>query len=372
MVTADQTPPRGITIQSRPSKSPHKMRLPDSAHTSRDWRVHELAGDFELEDVWEPPLSGDSTDFERLIQLAVSLSAGYEYPAAFRALFALRWKLGELFGWDEADAGIDERVPSLRDRLPADLRSGPRGPDLRAVPGRDSAEAAPIFRSLYQTQDEWLTEYASETVHSLMHIGWVADDDCYRAQMTVLVKPNGWLGKAYMFAIKPTRYILYPMQLRAFARQWETPEKPRRVNVADPVAAARPHDYADAFEVRIARTERCSPEEWLRAGVDEYPAWIKQAAGHFDGSGSFRIVESDANLVVLEASGSLMDTVMVGRNVDAERRVLTTLLRFRRPRIARTIWLLVGIFHRRTAREVVAGGLPSGEPKRDGVSSRCD
>jgi hypothetical protein len=31
------------------------MRLPDTAHTSRPWRIHELTGDFRLEDVWALP-----------------------------------------------------------------------------------------------------------------------------------------------------------------------------------------------------------------------------------------------------------------------------------------------------------------------------
>jgi hypothetical protein len=34
------------------------MRLPDTAHTSRPWRIHELTGDFRLEDVWALPAPG--------------------------------------------------------------------------------------------------------------------------------------------------------------------------------------------------------------------------------------------------------------------------------------------------------------------------
>jgi hypothetical protein len=130
----------------------------------------------------------------------------------------------------------------------------------------------------------------------------------------------------------------------------------RRVSVTDPIAAARHYDYADSFELRLEGPDRCSPEEWVRAGVDATPAWIKRIAGAGDGLGSARIVESDANVVVLEDSDSLMDTVMVGRNVEPERRVLTTVLRYRRPLLARAVWAFVGILHRRTARQVVTGG----------------
>ena len=129
--------------------------------------------------------------------------------------------------------------------------------------------------------------------------------------------------------------------------------------MTDPIAAARRHDYADAFELRLDEPDPCSPEDWVRAGVDATPTWIKRIAGNADGLGSARIVESGADVVVLEDSDLLMDTVMVGRNV-AGRRVLTTVLRYRRPVLTRVVWAIVGILHRRTARRVVAGGLPQG------------
>ncbi|MGH3090612.1 MAG: hypothetical protein ACRDSJ_25315, partial [Rubrobacteraceae bacterium] len=114
--------------------------------------------------------------------------------------------------------------------------------------------------------------------------------------------------------------------------------------------------YADAFELRLEGPDRCSPEEWVRAGVAATPAWIKQIAGAKNGLGSVRIVESNAEVVVLEDSDTLMDTVIIGRNVEPERRVLTTVLRYRRSLLARAVWAFVGVLHRRTARRVVAGG----------------
>jgi hypothetical protein len=197
------------------------MRLPKTAHTSRPWRVHEFTEDFELEDVWALPTPGGPDDLPRLVQQIISPGKD---PLLVRALFTLRWKLGKLFGWDKPESGVGERVPSLRERLPADLLQAPRGPDLRAVPGREEADGPPIFSSVYQTHDEWLAEFANKTVHSLMHIGWVPDDSGsgYHAQMAVLVKPNGRLGKAYMAAIKPFRYALvYPLLVRSLARQWQ-------------------------------------------------------------------------------------------------------------------------------------------------------
>jgi Protein of unknown function (DUF2867) len=200
-------------------------RLPKTAHTSRRWRIHELAEDFELEDVWELPTPGGPDDLERLVQQFTTPDEdGREFPVVFRALFALRWKLGEAFGWDKAGSGVGERVRSLRERLPADLLEGPRGPDIRAVPGRPDVGGPPVFSSVYQTDDEWVAELSNKTVHALMHIGWVPDDSGsgYHAQMAVLVKPNGRFGKAYMAAIKPFRHALvYPALLRSIGRQWQ-------------------------------------------------------------------------------------------------------------------------------------------------------
>jgi hypothetical protein len=198
------------------------MKLPKTAHTSRPWRVHEITKDFELEDVWRLPTPGGPDDLARLVEWFTTPG---EDPILLRVLFALRWKVGALFGWDKPGSGVGERVPSLRERLPADLLEAPRGPDLRAVPGREAADGPPIFSSVYRTHDEWLAEFANQTVHSLMHIGWVRDEsgNGYHAQMAVLVKPNGRLGKAYMAAIKPFRYALvYPMLLRSIGREWQT------------------------------------------------------------------------------------------------------------------------------------------------------
>jgi hypothetical protein len=207
-------------LRERRDSNP-RPALAKTAHTSRPWRIHEVTDDFELEDVWALPTPGGPDDLARVVQW---VTTPRKDPLVVRALFALRWKLGELFGWDEPGAGVGERVPSLRERLPPDLLEAPRGPDLRAVPAREAADGPPIFSSVYLTDDEWVAEFANRTVHSLMHIGWVPDDsgDGYHAQMAVLVKPNGWLGKVYMAAIKPFRYaIVYPLLLRSIGRDWQ-------------------------------------------------------------------------------------------------------------------------------------------------------
>lgn len=190
------------------------MRLPASAHTAKPWRIHEIAGEFSVEDVWELPTPGGPDDLARLVAQFANGTDEHVSSAVPRLLFAIRWKLGALFGWDKPGTGIGDRVPSLRDRLPADLRDGPRGPDLRAVP----------FTSVYQTHDEWVAESANRTVHAVMHIGWVSDGrDGFRGQMAVLVKPNGLGGAIYMAAIKPFRYLgVYPALIREIGRGWRS------------------------------------------------------------------------------------------------------------------------------------------------------
>ena len=188
------------------------MKLPDSAHTSRPWRIHEIAGDFRLEDVWALPTPGGPDDLGLLVEGITASDPGADTPSrTARALWALRWKLGEIFGWDDPKTGVGERVPTLRDRLPADLRETPR-PEFDTLP----------FTSLYLTHDEWAAESANGTMHGVMHIGWVEDGDGrYRGQMAVLVKPNGLFGNAYMAAIRPFRHlIVYPPAMRAIEHAW--------------------------------------------------------------------------------------------------------------------------------------------------------
>jgi hypothetical protein len=181
-------------------------RLPNSAHSARPWRIHELTPDFRLEDVWALPTPGGPDDFPRLVQGIAAGDPARTSSGAARALWAIRWKLGGLLGWDEK-AG----TPTLRDRLPAELRDAP-GPGFDALP----------FSSLYLLEDEWAAEVANRTMHGVMHIGWVADQTGgYHGQMAVLVKPNGLLGTAYMAAIRPFRHlIVYPQMFRQIERIW--------------------------------------------------------------------------------------------------------------------------------------------------------
>jgi hypothetical protein len=189
------------------------MRLPNSEHTARPWRIHQIARDFRLEDVWRMPGKGGPDDLPRAVELLSRFDPARSSSAVVRTLFAVRWKVGQLLGWDDEGSGVGARVPTLRDRMPADLLAAPRGPELPALP----------FTPLYLLQDEFAAEVANETMHGVVHLGWVpGGDGRYSAQMAILVKPNGLRGQAYMAAIRPFRHLLvYPALLQDGEREWE-------------------------------------------------------------------------------------------------------------------------------------------------------
>src|SRR4051794_2024315 len=108
-------------------------KLPNATHTGRPWRIHELAADFRLEDVWALPTPGGRDDFPRLVEGFAAGDAAESPSRAARALWAIRWKLGEVLGWDEDQEGASAG-PTIVDRLPADLRTAPRGPEFASLP----------------------------------------------------------------------------------------------------------------------------------------------------------------------------------------------------------------------------------------------
>jgi hypothetical protein len=194
------------------------VKLPHTAHTSRPWRIHEIAPDFRLEDVWALPTPGAADEFSILVEGFAAADPAKTASPATRALLSLRWKLGDLFGLDDPGSGFGSRVTTLRERLPADLRDA-AGPAFDGLP----------FTSLYLTDDEFAAEIANQTMHGILHFGWVTEgsDGRYRGQMAIYVKPNGLLGNAYMAAIKPFRYlVVYPQMLRTMERRWR--ERPDR------------------------------------------------------------------------------------------------------------------------------------------------
>lgn len=202
---------RGMQISA--DRGQH-LRLPDSEHYSQPWRIHEITGDFRLEDVWELPGTIAAGDFSRAVARIAALDLADSRSAAVRLLVSARLKLGALLSVDRPDAGVGTRVASLRDRLPADLRDGPAGPRPANLPGH----------SVYLTDDEYAIEIANATVHGVLHLGRVPDGAAFRIRLAVLVKPNGPLGNAYLAAIRPFRHlVVYPALLPELAESLNSP-----------------------------------------------------------------------------------------------------------------------------------------------------
>ncbi len=212
------------------------MRLPNAVHESRPWRIHEIAPDFILEDVWALPIQGDATDFGSWLDLVLSLDPTTPQSIAARALWRIRDLLGKWCGIGRIAAPVDDGrndidgslvIPgtnehSLLGRLPDDLRNTVGDLHFDAVP----------FVPLYRTDVEFAAEVSNRTVHGVMHLAWVDQGKGrYQGQMAVYVKPRGPLGKGYMALIKPFRYwVVYPALMRQAERVWSD-------RIAQPVRA---------------------------------------------------------------------------------------------------------------------------------------
>lgn len=191
------------------------MRLPNSEHESRGWRIGEVAPDFRLEDVWALPAQGDLEDFATLLEVIASLDPAESRSRATRTLFSIRYRVGGWFGWDDTPQALaipEDSETTLSARLPADLRDTATGLGLSATD----------FHPLYRTDVEWAAEISNQTVHAVMHLAWVEKQaGLYQGQMGVYVKPRGRFGTAYMAAIAPFRHrIVYPALMREIERAW--------------------------------------------------------------------------------------------------------------------------------------------------------
>lgn len=196
-------------------------RLPEAAHAAQPWLLHEITDDFLVEDVWEMPAPGGGPDdFPKLLGV---FDGGLreEASAPTRLLFWLRFKLGTLLRLDRRSGGLGTRVPSLRERLPAQVRDAP-----------PPARLNPDFTFLYQRENERAMEIANKTMHGVLHLGWVSDGrGGWQGQLAILVKPNGRLGSVYMAFIKPFRHlIVYPALGRAWDRRWRALNETARLD----------------------------------------------------------------------------------------------------------------------------------------------
>jgi Protein of unknown function (DUF2867) len=198
------------------------MRIANSVHESRPWRIHEIAPDFTLEDVWALPVHGGAEDFQTLLENMGSVDPAHSSSLPTRMLWRLRDLLGARFGigrieTSPGEAAAELPIPgtgetSLTERLPEDLRDTVGAHDFGRLP----------FAPLYRTDDEFAAELSNQTVHGVLHLGWVEEaNGRYQGRMAVYVKPRGLLGKGYMALIRPFRHlIVYPALMRQIEEMW--------------------------------------------------------------------------------------------------------------------------------------------------------
>lgn len=192
-----------------------KIQINAHEHLKHPLRVHKLLNDFELEDVWRFPieLTADQTlqvfmdQFNRVNgQLLNKGSAAW--------LFKVRIFLGRIFGWDKK---------VIHNRLfPGSIRA--RYAEAEALKFSDLPDpGSKDFVPVYQLENEFLSEIENKTVHAAIHFSRVPlHGESYAIQLAVYVKPKGWLGRIYMWAIKPFRlWIVYPAMFKAGQKRWE-------------------------------------------------------------------------------------------------------------------------------------------------------
>jgi hypothetical protein len=135
----------------------------------------------------------------------------------------------------------------------------------------------------------------------------------------------------------------------------------RRVDVTEETDTLADHGYASAFEVITPGTDARSPEQWARAAFEDGPAPIRwfvligwryvlgfrlgprPSSDHVLG---WKIVETAPDSIVLELRSALVIARKVVR-VEGARVVMTTFVRYRRPR-ARALWSAVAPIHHLT------------------------
>lgn len=199
------------------------MRVPNTEHQAHHWRIDEVAGDFELEDVWRLPVTGSDKQFPELLSLAFLDGDAKGTRGVARLakwLLKLRIVLGRAFGWDR-DVNVlpipGSHETSLRDRLHESERAAP---ELRS-------DSVLPFRLVYRDNREAFFELSNRTLHAIMQYSWVPEGDHFRGRLAVYVKTRDWFGSVYLAAIAPfRRFIIYPTIIQQIGARWrESPYK---------------------------------------------------------------------------------------------------------------------------------------------------
>jgi hypothetical protein len=193
------------------------MKIDNGRHLVLPWRVHEIAADFELLDVWELAIRDESKD--KLAKLFELISGnGLETPSPIvRKLVAIRSTLGRAFHWDEK---VARAIPGCTESSLAQRIGDADRSRSRVVPGTPRSTPLGELEIVYQFEDETLLELSNATIHALIHLSWPPGQDA-RPRLAIYIKSRGLSSRLYMAAIEPFRQLfVYPAWTRHIARQW--------------------------------------------------------------------------------------------------------------------------------------------------------
>ena len=141
----------------------------------------------------------------------------------------------------------------------------------------------------------------------------------------------------------------------------QPPYRVRRVAVAPEPLVDGGFDYADSFEVRLARPDTHPAEQWARACVAQAAPAVRGLIRFVHGRVAGFALDDDPDAVLgwqtvssspdahhLRAAGPVLRAEIVARRTSDRTATMTTFLFYRRRR-TRLLWLLVGPLHRAIA-----------------------
>lgn len=173
-------------------------------------RCHALLRDVPLHDVWVTDLTGGGPGRTMLDVNKIAMPGGGTPPLPVRALLALRFAIGRLFGWDAPQR--DRSSESYLHRLTDEDRA-------RSLVAPGTLRG--IFRTLYVFAEEAVVEARNATVHAFLVSALQPRAGGYRLYWAVYVKPVGRLTPVYMALIDPCRrLIVYPAMIRQTKAAW--------------------------------------------------------------------------------------------------------------------------------------------------------
>jgi hypothetical protein len=145
------------------------MRESTQAHRARPWRVHDIAADFELLDVWAFDLGGSRPTLDDfLARLWPAMEAMSGSP-----LMRARVAIGRVLGWDDHDFTLP--IPGCEETTVGARLSDADRAQSRAAPGAPSPLSLPELRPIYVLSREALYKLSNATIHALVHVSTPQD-----------------------------------------------------------------------------------------------------------------------------------------------------------------------------------------------------